>query len=113
MRYCTLLSVFKNCTFNVVSLFLRGFPSSAVKNLPASAKEVGLIPGSGRSRGGANGNALQCSCPQNPMDRGAWQATVRGVTMSWKGPRTHRCTYFFFPEKALLFLIALLKTDNP
>ena len=53
-----------------------------VKNLPAmqSHKKVGLIPGSGKSPGGRHGNPLQYSCPENPMDRGAWQATVRGVT---------------------------------
>ena len=45
-----------------------------VKNLPVSARElreVGLIPGSGRSLGGGNGNPLQYSCPENPMDRKA------------------------------------------
>ena len=49
-----------------------------VKNLPASAgdiRDVGLIPGSGRSPAGGHGNPLQYSCPENPMDRGAWQAT--------------------------------------
>ena len=52
---------------------------SVVKNLPANAGEVSLIPGSGRSPGEGNGNALQCSCLENPMDRGVWQATVHGV----------------------------------
>ena len=42
-------------------------------------RDVGLIPGSGRSPGGGNGNALQYSCLENPTDRGAWQATVHGV----------------------------------
>ena len=42
--------------------------------------EPGLIPGSGRSSGEGNGNPLQCSCLGNPMDRGAWQAAVYGVT---------------------------------
>ena len=54
-----------------------------VKNLPMNAgdqREVGLIPGLGRSPGGENGNPLQYSCLANPMDRGAWQATVHGVT---------------------------------
>ena len=57
-----------------------------VKNLPASAgdvREVGSIPGLGRSPGGGNGNWLQYSCLENPMDRGAWQATVYRVTKSW------------------------------
>ena len=56
-----------------------------VKNPPATAGDVGdldLIPGSGRSPGGGNGNPLQYSCLENPMDRGAWQATVHRVTES-------------------------------
>ena len=44
--------------------------------------DIGLIPGSGRSPGGGNDNPLQCSCLENPMDGGAWQATVIGVTKS-------------------------------
>ena len=54
-----------------------------VKNLPANAgdiKDTGLIPGSGRSPGEGNGNPLQYSCLENPLDRGVWQATVRRVT---------------------------------
>ena len=57
-----------------------------VKNLPASAgdgKNSSLITGSGRSPGGEHGNPLQYSCLENPMDRGAWQATDHGVTKSW------------------------------
>ena len=52
---------------------------SVVKNPPANAGDAengGLIPGSGRSPGGRNGNPLQCSCLENPMDREAWWATV-------------------------------------
>ena len=63
-----------------------GFPgNSVVKNLPATAGDtgvVGSIPGSGRSPGGGNGNPLQYSYLENPMDREAWQATVQGVTKS-------------------------------
>ena len=52
-----------------------GFPGGTlVKNLPANAGDVGLIPGVG------NGNPLQYSCLENTMDTGAWQATVHGVT---------------------------------
>ena len=57
-----------------------------VKNSPASAgdvRDVGSIPGSGRSPGEGNSNPLQYSCLENPMDRGAWRATVHGVTKSW------------------------------
>ena len=53
---------------------------SLVKNLPTNAEDVGSIPGSGRSPGGGNGNPLQYFCPENPMDRGAWQTTAYGVT---------------------------------
>ena len=45
--------------------------------------DVGLIPGLGRSPGGGHGNSLQDSCLENPRDRGAWWATVHGVTKSW------------------------------
>ena len=50
-----------------------------VKNLLANAGDAGLLPGSGRSPGEGNGNAFQYCCLENPMDRGAWQATVHGV----------------------------------
>ena len=46
------------------------------------AGDTGLIPGSGRSHGGGNGNPLQYSCLESPTDRGAWWATVRGVANS-------------------------------
>ena len=49
-----------------------------VKNLPDTAGYVGMIPGPGRSPGERNGNPLQCSCLENPMDRRAWWATVDG-----------------------------------
>ena len=53
-----------------------------VKNLPANAgdlRDAGLIPGSGRSPREGNGNPIQYSCLENPMDRGAWRATLRSV----------------------------------
>ena len=53
-----------------------------VKNLPANAGDEGSIPESERSPGEGNGIPLQYSCLENPMDRGAWQATVCGVTKS-------------------------------
>ena len=56
-----------------------------VKNLPASVGDVrdpGSVPGSGRSPGGGHGNSLEYSCLENPMDRGAWRATVHVVTKS-------------------------------
>ena len=62
-----------------------GFPGgSAVKNLPAiqELQETVSIPGLERSPRGGHGNSLQYSCLENPMDRGAWQATVHRVTQS-------------------------------
>ena len=60
-----------------------GFPDgSVVKNLPANAGDTGdegSISGLGRSPGRESGNSLQYSCLENPMDRGAWRATVHGV----------------------------------
>ena len=64
-----------------------GLPGgSVVKNPPASegdAREYGPIPGSGRSSGGGNGNPIQHSCLESPMDRGARQIAVHGVAESW------------------------------
>ena len=61
-----------------------GLPGgSVVKNMPIDAGDegdAGLICGLGRSPGEGNGNPLQYSCLENPMDRGAWQALVYGVT---------------------------------
>ena len=57
-----------------------GFPHSSVgKESACSAGDLGSIPGSGRSPGEGNGNPLQYSCLENPMDRGVWQATTHGV----------------------------------
>ena len=54
-----------------------------VKNSPANAGDTGLIPRLGRSPGGGDGKPLQYFCLRNAMERGAWQATVHGVTKSW------------------------------
>ena len=57
-----------------------------VKNLPANVRDIrdaGSIPGLGRSPGEENGNPLQYSCQVNPMDRGAWRATVHRAAKSW------------------------------
>ena len=56
-----------------------------IKNLPANAgdvRDMGPVLGLGRSPGGGHGNPLQYSCPENPMDRGAWRATVHRLTKS-------------------------------
>ena len=66
---------------------VQGFPGgTVVKNPPANAghtTETGLIPGSGRSPGARNGNPFQYSYLKNPMDRGAWRASVPGVAKIW------------------------------
>ena len=76
-----------NICFCVAPIHPSGFPSGTeVKNPPANAGDsggLGLIPGSGRSAGGGHGYPLQCSCLENPMDRGAWKASVLRVTKSW------------------------------
>ena len=59
-------------------------------------RDVGLIPGSGRSSGGGHSNPLQYSCLENPMDRGAWQAAVHVITQSWtllKWLSMHACKW--------------------
>ena len=64
-----------------------------VKNPPANAGDArDAIPALGRSSGGGNGNPLQYSCLENPMDRGAWQLTVHKVTKSWKWLSTYTYT---------------------
>ena len=60
-----------------------GFPGGSMgKNPPASGGDAGLISGLGRSPGEGNGNPLQYSCLENPMDRGAWRASFHRVTKS-------------------------------
>ena len=66
-----------------------------VKNPPANAgdiRDMGLIPGLGRSPGGGHGNPLQYSCLENPTGRGAWWATAHGVTKSWTTEATNTHT---------------------
>ena len=69
-----------------------------IRNLPASAgdiKDSSLIPGLGRYPGGGHGNPLQYSCLENPMDRGAWPATVHGVTRVGHDLVTKPPPYFY------------------
>ena len=62
---------------------IKGFPGGAeVKVSACNVGDLGSIPGLGRSPGEGNGNPLQYSCLENPMDRGAWWATVHGVAKS-------------------------------
>ena len=76
--------------------FERFFPGgSDGKQSACNLGDLVSVPGSGRSPGGGHGNPLQDSCLENPKDRGAWWATVRGVAKSWtllKRLSTHTCT---------------------
>ena len=85
-----------------------GFPGgSVVNNLPANAGDsgdTGSIPGSGRSPGLGNGNPLQYSCLGNPMDGGAWWATVCGVIKSWawlSNVYEHACVDIWYRYKLI------------
>ena len=80
----------------------------AVKNLPASAgaMRLGLIPGSGGSPGGGRGPPLRCSCLENPMDRGAWWATIQGHKELDTTEVTWSINVYSFPDSfPLLFII--------
>ena len=77
--------------------FLHG---SVGKEVACNAGDMGLIPGSGRYPGERNGNSLQYSCLENPMDRGAWQATVHGVArfgldLVTKPPQPYTYTHIY------------------
>ena len=69
-----------------VCVYIYGFPhGSAVKKYACNATDMGdagSVPGLGRSPGEVHGNQLQYSCLENPMNRGAWRATVHGVAES-------------------------------
>ena len=74
---------------------LKGASLEAVsKESTCNMGDLGSIPGSGRSPGEGNGNPLQYSCLENPMDRRAWRATVHGVTKS----QTQLSDFHFFKE---------------
>ena len=80
-----------------------------VKNPLANAGDLrgaGLSPGSGRSPGGGHGNTLQDSCLENPMDRGAWQATVYEVAKSWTRLSMHTHTHTYTCRHLSPFLIS-------
>ena len=87
--------------FTETEIYMGSQVALVVKSLSANAADVrdaGSIPGSGRSPGGRHSNPLQYSCLENPMDRGAWQATAHGITQSWTrlkqfSKHTQRYTY--------------------
>ena len=76
-----------------------------VKNLPANAGDVrdaGSNPEAGRTPGGGNGNPLQCSCLENPVDGGAWWATVHGVAKEWMTESQN-----YFSIKHIIYLLII------
>ena len=82
-----------------------------VKNLPAAGVDMGSIPRLGRSLGEGNGNALQYSYLEDPMDRGAWWAMVHRVTKSWtqlKQLSLHAHTIVYFYQLLLVCKSCLL-----
>ena len=77
------LNISINVLKNGFPRWLSGKNKTKQKNPPANKGDMGSIPGLGRSSGEGNGNPFQYSCLGNPMDRGAWWATVHGVVRSW------------------------------
>ena len=82
MRYSSPFLIPGKYQINVAFLYLGFSGSLEVKASAWNAGDLGSIPGLGRSPGEGNGNPLQYSCLENPMDRGAWLATVHGVAKS-------------------------------
>ena len=77
-------------------IFHWAFPGGSDGKVSAyNAGDLGSIPGSGRSPGAGNGNPFQYSCLENPMDRGAWWARVRGVAGSWTRLSDFTFTFLF------------------
>ena len=82
--FWTLVHSFEKLSKYIIAYYIQGFPGgSEGKASVCNAGDRGLIPGSGRSPEEGNGNPLQYSCLENPTDRGAWQATVHGVTKTF------------------------------
>ena len=103
-------------TFNLNLIKTRGLTGIprwlSGKESACSAGDTGLIPGSGRSPGRGNGNLPQHSCLGNPMDRGAWRATVHGVMKTWVSTHMHRSSYWFTRAEKYLKVIQC-KSANP
>ena len=86
-----------------------GFPGgSEVKASACNVGDLGLIPGLGRSPGEGNGNPLKYFCLENPMDRGAWWATVYGVAKS----RTRLSDFTYVVKVLILFFIVYISPSD-
>ena len=86
MRFAFKMANLANVVFYIYILLLQASQMALVVKNPlvnaGDIRDTGLIPGLGRSPGEGNGNPLQSSCLENPMDRGVWQATVHGIARS-------------------------------
>ena len=85
LQYCKVISL---QLIKIKEKKIKGFPGGVSGKRTPSAnagdiRDQDLIPGSGRSPGGGHGNPFPCSCLENPVDRGAWRATVHGIAKSW------------------------------
>ena len=105
LAFLEYLLLFTSCLSMMV-----GFPGgSDGKESACNAGDPGSIPGSGRSPGGGNGNPLQYSCLGNPMDRGAWHATVQGVAKNLTQLSRQACN----KELTIKFNFRLCFLGNP
>ena len=101
----------RKCLKFVVQQAACGFPgSSDGKEFTCKLGYLGLIPGLGRSLGGGHGSPLQCSCLGNPMERGAWWATVHGVAKKSDMTKHTACTHH--AHKLLVWMIRKLSLEN-
>ena len=108
LRHWTLIKYFQKVTSN-------HWTSPVAQTIKSACSEgdLGLVPGLGRSPGEGNGNPLQYSCLENPMDRGAWWAIVHGVAKSWtwvnvsgnplKKFLTCKCSVLLWSSKVCLY----------
>ena len=91
-----------------------GFPgSSDGKAFAYNAGDLGSIPGSERSPGEGNGNPLQYSCLENPMDQGTWWATVYGVTKSQTRLSDFTSLKFYLIIRDMHFIFSFVKCLSP
>ena len=93
-----------------ISLVAQGFPGgSDSKESACNAGDLSLIPGLERSPGGGCGNPFQYTCLENSMDRGAWCATVHGITKRVKPKLTAKQQCFSLTEKCIFQFLSICK----
>ena len=89
---------------------MKDFPGGSDSKVPVcNAADLGLFPGLGRSPGEGNGTPLQYSCLENPMDRGAWWATVHEFAKSWTQLRDS--TFFLSHYEKVVCNLCILKSN--